>query len=166
MPNYKPKYTSFEKVRLLGPTWFASSSITQAQVHQNYASKAESYIEGKLANKYTVPFTSSNVPPLVESMSTDLTFYYIGRRFFTQTDKDKNPWINTYKNDVDEILKDIMKGNTVLVDVNGGIIDVRTDQQEIWSNVSGYNPTMDHRDETEQRIDPDKIQDETDADVI
>lgn len=165
MPNYKPKYTSFERVRLLGPKWFESSSITQAQVNQNYTLKAESYIEGKLASKYIVPFTSSNIPPLVISMATDLTFYYVGRRFFTQTEKDKNPWINVYKDDVDELLDGIMDGNTVLVDNSGSIIDVRTDQKQIWSNVSQYTPTMDHRDETEQRIDPDKIQDETDADI-
>lgn len=163
MPNYKPRYTSFEDIKILFPK-VSQTSLTAAQANGIFISKAENEIDGRLAVKYSIPFSSGAVPGLIKSMAQDLSFYYIGRRFFTQTVKDKNPWIATYKEDVDELIKSILDGDTVIVDNSGSIIDTRTDQSQIWSNTTEYKPTFDHRDQTLQRIDPDRLEDEQDAD--
>jgi hypothetical protein len=162
MANYKPFYTSFNELKELYPK-IDSLSLSTANIHGIYVSKAEGYIHSKLAKMYTVPFTSSNIPPLVKSISQDLSMYYILRRIYTQNKKDKNPWIDEWKLAID-ILDELASGEMVLVDNSGEVISARTDQTQIWSNVTDYKPTMDHRGPEWQRVDPDRLEDEDDAD--
>lgn len=162
--NYQPVYTSWQELKLLFPL-LSTTSLTSAQVHGTFVAKAEGIINGRLAKKYTVPF--SPAPQQVKSMAQDLSFYYIMRRFFTQhAKKDDNEWLENYKTDVMDELIAINEGAAVIVDNSGSIIDVRTDQQQLWSDVEDYNPTMDNRNEIAQRIDPERIEDEYEDDGL
>lgn len=160
--NYIPVYTSWNDLKVLFPQ-LSTTSLTAAQAHGIFVAKAEGIINGRLAKKYSVPF--SPAPQQIKSMAQDLSFYYIGRRFFTQhAKKDDNDWLVSYRDDTMEELKAIMEGNAVIVDNSGSVIGVRTDQEQIWSDVTDFNPTMDNRDEVNQRIDPDRIEQEFEND--
>jgi phage gp36-like protein len=162
--NYQPVYTSWEELKSLFPR-LDTTSLDAAQVHGTFIAKAEGMINGRLAKKYTVPF--SPAPQQVKSMAQDLSFYYIMRRFYTQhAKKDENSWLENYREGVIEELKAINDGSAVIIDNSGSIIDVRTDQQQLWSDVEDYNPTMDNRNEIAQRIDPERIEDEYEDDGL
>jgi len=163
--NYRPFYTSFEEIKQLYPK-FEIVSLTTANVHGIYVLKAEGEINAKLANRYTVPFSRDNVPPVIKSIAQDLTAWYLLIRVYTQNKKDKNPWPDEWKKNADDLLEKLADGTMSLVDNSGNILGQSTSQMKIWSNTTDYNPAMDHRDSIEQRIDPDRIDDERDDDDL
>jgi len=162
MPNYQPFYTSFQELKVLYPK-IDTLSLSTANVHGIYISKAEAEIHAWLSKKYTVPFTSSNIPPLIKSIAQDLSMYYLLRRIYTQNKKDLNPWVDEWKYARD-MLKSLAEGDLLLTGNSGEVIDARTDQMQIWSNTTNYKPTMDNRAAESQRVNPDRLEDEQDED--
>ena len=162
MANYQPLYTSFQELKVLYPK-IDTISLSTANVHGIYVSKAEGLIHSKLAKMYSVPFTSTNIPPIIKSISQDISMYYLLRRIYTQNKKDENPWVDEWKMAID-MLDELASGEMILVDNSGAVISARTDQTQIWSNVTDYKPAMDHRGPEWQRVDPDRLQDENDDD--
>jgi phage gp36-like protein len=163
MFNYQPQYTNFDELVELYPK-ISTVSLTSANIHGIYISKAEGEINAKLAMRYTVPFSSDNVPPIIKSIAQDISMYYLLRRIYTQNKKDKNPWLEEWKAARD-LLDELAKGESILVDNSGIALDTRTDQQQIWSSTSTYKPAMDHREPIFQRIDPDRLDDEWNEDI-
>lgn len=162
MAQYRPFYTSFEELKQLYPK-IDTISLTSANVHEIFISKAEGEINAKLANRYTVPFSRDAVPGVIKSIAQDLSMYFILRRVYTQNKKDKNPWLDEWK-DARDMLDKLAEGTMVLVDNSGTVIGQSISQMKIWSNVTDFNPAMDHRGAEKQRIDPDRLEQEEDDD--
>jgi len=153
-------YTNDRNVRDLYPKIDQVKSITEQQV-VFFIDQVEPIINGKLAPRYSIPF--SPVPPLIESISTEYALIKLLDRFFTQEEPSKSDWRATRKKDLDEILNGLADGSVLLVNSAGEIIAQRSDIGGISSNTSAYKPTFDHRDEIGQVVDKDRLEAEEDA---
>ena len=100
---------------------------------------------------------------MIENLSTEYALIKLLDRFFTQEKPSKSDWRAIRKKDLDATLDGLADGSISLVSSAGEIIAQRTDTGGITSDTSTYKPTFDHRDETGQEVDPDRLQDEEDA---
>ena len=152
-----PVYSDNGKVRDLFPKLDEIKSLSVKQV-DFFIDQAEPIINGKLAVRYTVPF--SPVPPLIESLTTEYALLKLLDRFFTQEKPSKSEWREIRKEDLDETLNGLADGSISLVSSAGEIIAQRTDIGGIASDTKDYTPTFSHRTEEGQEVDPDRLDDE------
>jgi phage gp36-like protein len=118
--------------------------------------KAESEINGKLAIMYSVPI--SPAPQLLRQLSTELAIVYVLEQFFTSEQRSENDWIGLRKKAVLQMLQDIVDGNMALIDESGGVIS--TDVGDITSTTVNYESTFTHLPAEDERVDPDRLDDE------
>jgi len=135
-----------------------SSNITSADIYYHIG-RAETYVNAKVGKVYPLPFTS-NIP-IIQSLAEDMSVYYIARRFFVDQGVAESDWVDGFKENVDEVLTEIVSGNLPLKTDSGDTVALPANM--LYSDTMGYAPTFDHRDETEQRIDPDRLEDEEDT---
>lgn len=122
--------------------------------------QAESEIDGKVAARYTLPF--SETPPLIKTIATEKSLIKVLDRFFTGQTEHENDWRNTRKKECDALLDGIVGGEITLVTSAGIVLGPRADIHNILSSTDIYVPTFDHGSAIRQEVDPDRIQDEED----
>mgnify|MGYP001562870916 CR=1 FL=1 len=124
-----------------------------------FIERADSLIDGYLAQRYTVPFaaTPALTPPLIRTISTDLAMMDIVDRWPNTPD-----WIIRRIERSQEILKMIAEGAMVVVGVDGTLTDVRIDIGVIRTNVddAGYVPTFGVEPSLSETVDPQRAQQE------
>jgi len=138
------------------PQIASKSSITSAEMY-TFAGRAESLMRSKLARRYTLPFSETYEP--LETIATDIALYFLlTRRVFTQERENNSEGPDRFKEGMEQ-LDQIAEGGLSLVDSGGAVVAERTDDIEMWSSTSGYEPTMTEDSQSNQLIDPDKIDD-------
>ena len=153
-----PSYTSVNRIYQQLPAIGSMTTLSSAQV-LTFVEDAENEINARLAPLYTVPVTGSGVPPILETLATNMAQYRIlSRRVMTQEKLKESGWVDRFKED-SELLQKIADGGISLVDSSGTIIAGRTDQREVWSNTKDYLPTFTELGDLDQVQDPDKIDD-------
>lgn len=149
---------SWTTVSLMLMTLPAVNSRTSADsaTIANFAGRAEATMRAKWADKYTFPLAPS---PYVETLATDYACYLLlTRRIFTTERQNDSPWVDRFKEALDDIDK-VASGEISLVD-SAGVIIARSDSTERpWSNTMGYLPTTTEDDVRSQVTDPNKIED-------
>lgn len=131
------------------------TDITSAQIALA-AWRGEADIHAKLAAQFTLPFTYAI--PTITQIAIDLGIYYSLRHKYTGDTQEENPWIDRYK-DANELLDLIAKGDGKLISSSGDMVPKRSGFNESWSNTMNYIQTKTELDPSEERIDPDKIDD-------
>ena len=53
-----------------------TTTAVESSVVSQFIEDAESLVNGKLAKQYSVPFTSTGIPPLIKRISRDIAAYY------------------------------------------------------------------------------------------
>jgi phage gp36-like protein len=154
-----PDYTTVTKVTDLFPK-ISDTGISSASI-AFYIDQAEAEINGKIAGRYTLPF--SLTPPLIETIATELSVIKILDRFFTSEARSKNDWRDTRKEDLNKLLDGIVEGKVTLVNSAKEIINQRSDIQDIYSDTKDYTPTFNHLHYSLEEIDEDRLDDEEDA---
>lgn len=147
-------YTTVAKVRSNIPGF---DHLTDAVITEKIT-MADNIINGKIASRYELPF--STTPPLLETISTDLASYFILRREYTQDSQNKNNWTSEYKLLL-QLLDDINLGKIVLTDSTGG--EIIPTSYEITSDTKDYIPIFDVDDVEESIIDSDRLTDISDS---
>lgn len=150
------KYTDATKLRKLYKD-IDTTGVVDNDI-EFFIRQKENIIDLKLSQRYTLPFSST--PPIIETIASECSFIGILDRYFTAETKSKNDWRTIRATDCNSLLGAISDGNMTLVDSGGNIIEQRADIGGIQSNTSGYEPTFNNLDETRQRVDPDKLDDE------
>jgi phage gp36-like protein len=153
-----PDYTTVTKVTDLFPK-ISDTNISSASI-AFYIDQAEAEINGKIAVRYTLPF--SLTPPLVETIATELSVIKILDRFFTSEAKSKNDWRDIRKKDLNGLLGGIAEGKITLINSANEIIGQRTDIQDIYSDTKDYTPTFSHLHYSLQEVDEDRLDSEED----
>lgn len=120
-----------------------------------FISRADNMINGKLAERYTVPF--SGTPPIINDVSKNLSMFYILQRHYTQQIPNQSDWVTSWKNEAFETLDGLADGSISLTNSSGAIIEQRTDRQQLLSTTKNWKPVFDMRDEVCQHIDPDRL---------
>ena len=99
---------------------------------------------------------ASPLPDIIKSLAEDIASYFVMRGLYAGNTPSINDWIDRYK-EAKETLKSIASGTT---QIEGVSVEVN----EIQSTTKGYKPTFDERDETNWKVDSDKLDDLDDAD--
>lgn len=139
--------------------WTATLSIIDGNI-----SRADNLINAKLAQRYDVSSFATSVPPLVKSLSEDISTYYTLRAEFSGDNKNVNEWAEKFKDSID-ILNEIRDGTIDLVDSSGNVVDERSTSVEsmISSNTKDYAPTFGEDGDLNQSVDSTKLDDLEDA---
>lgn len=116
--------------------------------------KAQAVIDSKIGNKYTVPFTTGNVPPVIEVFAGDIAAYYIMRTMYTQDSQNKTAWVEDFKIAI-SALNAIRDGKQVVLDSSGN--ELARAEEEVTSNNMNFHSTFDVDDPLNQSQDDDKL---------
>lgn len=149
-------YTSVDTILQTLPMVGSVSNISSAAIYAA-ADRAESIINAKLSNLYTVPVSGS--PPILTTVATDFAIYrLLSRRFVTQDKPNKSALPDAYKEAMD-LLDQLAAGEISLLDSSGSAISANAAAGVPWSNTMTYEPTMNELDPAQQQIDPGKVDD-------
>jgi len=122
---------------------------------------AERVINNALISRYAVPFSSDNVPPLINQLTKELASYYILRTIYTRDNVEKSEWVQEYKTNVDKQLQDLVTRKINLIDANGDLVG--ESEASVESNTEDYTPTFDVDEPENWKQDEDKLDDISDA---
>jgi phage gp36-like protein len=123
-----------------------SDSLSDAKV-ETHIERAESLINSYLGSKYTTPFLTGNIPPLVKTVCIDIAAYYCLYVIYSRDSQNINDWVLDYYNrhiDKDNqqgTLNLLRNGDLVLLDINGN--ELPRTSEPIESNNEDYHPTFD-----------------------
>lgn len=155
-------YSTSTTITLLLPglpqtTSSAGHSTTIAVIEQHIA-RADNVINGKIAIRYNIASFSSSVPPMLKTISEDLTSFYSYRSFFSSDNQNFNEWTDKFKSSM-ELLDDLRSGDLDLVDDSGNIIGEKetADVDKIESTTQDYQPFFDEDEPISWAVDDDKL---------
>lgn len=152
-------YTTVSLMLQTLPMLNSLTTLTSAHMY-TYAAQAESIINAKLAQKYTIP--PAYPSPQLETIATWLGIYNVlALRIFTEERMNASVWPDRYKQAM-EWLDQIAAGELLLTTGSGTLIAGRTDTAEFFSTTQQYQPTFHEGPWTLLQTDPDKIEDELD----
>jgi len=120
-----------------------------------FIERADDYIDARLWQLYYVPFTAT--PPIVKTISTNLAAYGVLRALYVQArTTDADAWMNTFKDYAYDLLRDIKRGEILLLDSSGNKI-VRKAGRGISSSTEEYDPTFNEGDPGDWATDSKKL---------
>jgi len=90
-------------------------------------------------------------PAIIKSLAEDIASYFVMRGLYSGKSPSINEWIEKYK-EAKETLEKIAEGT---LQIEGITVDVGA----IQSTTKDYKRTFDERDETDWKIDPNKLED-------
>jgi len=93
----------------------------------------------------------SETPAIIKSLAEDIASYYVMRGLYSGKMPSTNEWIDRYK-EAKETLKEIAEGT---LQIEGITLKVGT----VQSSTKDYKRTFDEMDETNWKVDPDKLED-------
>ena len=120
--------------------------------------KAENIINGKIARRYSVPFSSTAVPPLVITLTEDIATYLSYRSFYSQDNQNKTEIFSELKDTALAILDQLSKSEMDLVDTSGSLLSERSSadySSMVDSNTRSYQPLFDIDDPLDQDFNQD-----------
>lgn len=118
----------------------------------------EAYINSRLANKYTVPFTS--VPMEIKRLTVDFTVIRIAQLYFVGFDLTAMNGLEIIRKQLEETLDRLADGSSMLADATDTLLARLTYPE---STTEDYNPTFNMLDEISQIVDSDRLDVELDA---
>lgn len=157
-------YSTSTTITLLLPglpqTTTATGHSTTIAVIEQHIDRADNLINSMIAQRYDVSGFTSTVPPLLKTISEDITTYLSYRSFFSSDNQNKNEWTDSYK-EAKDLLKQLREGTRDLVDSSGNLIaEVETSAvDKIESTTMDYQPFFDEDDSVDWKVDDDKLDD-------
>ena len=159
MPTTRPfSYSTVSDIYLIASAVGSLTSLQSADVAA-YGGKAQELVNAKIVKQYSLPLTG--IPAPLQTITEDLTCYYIFRSLYTAERFNDSPWPEKYREAL-TMLDQIATGDLALVSSGGSVVAGRTDVVEIWSNTKDYVPTFSELGPYDQVIDSDKLDDEAD----
>lgn len=114
--------------------------------------RAEGLVNGYLASRYSLPF--SVVPPIIRTITEDISCYYFIRSTYVQDGERKNEYQDSFKMAITQ-LEEIRDGKTPLSATDGSLLPQVT-TNKFKSSDTGYAPIFNEDEPTAWNIDPDK----------
>ena len=143
----------------LPQTTTANGYTSSVAIIDAHIVRADSLIDAKCAVRYDVPFSAT--PPIIKTLSEDISAYLSYRSFYTQDNQNKTDYFEELRDRAYEWLDEISKGTMKLVDSTGSLISERasTTSDFIESNTEDYNTFFDFDDCTNWAFDSDMLDD-------
>jgi hypothetical protein len=123
----------------------------------SHITRADTIINSKIARRYSVSDLQVNVPPVLRTLSEDISSYFTFRAMFSQDNKNVNDWTEKF-NEAMTLLDEIRDGNCDLVNTAGSIIPEITSATSMYvdSTTKDYQSYFDEDDPTDWKVDIDK----------
>jgi len=151
-------YCSTTSIYLLLPQ--LPSTITVTNIIDRHIARADGLINSKISKRYSVPIVAT--PPLLASLSEDITVYYTYRSFYTQDNLNRSDYFEELKNEANRILDEIRDGKIDLVDSSGAVIEENSAEATtgiLDSTTKDYQPFFDVDDSLSWTWDTDRLDD-------
>lgn len=155
-------YSTSTTITLLLPglpqTTSAAGHSTTIAIIEQHITRADNIINGMIAQRYNVSGFTTSVPPLLKTISEDITSYFSYRSFFSGDNQNFNEWTDEYKAAM-ESLKKIREGDLDLVNSTGSLLpEVESSSVDrIESTTQDYQPFFDEDGVTDWAVDDDKL---------
>jgi len=135
----------------------ATAAIITAHI-----TRADNLINAKISNRYDVSAFVSNPPPLLISLSEDITTFYTFRSLYSSDNQNFNEWTDKFK-DAITMLTEIHDSEMDLVGSTGSVLPERTETAHIMidSNTKNYTPAFGEDDSLDWSVDSEKLSDLT-----
>jgi len=142
----------------LPQTSTSAGYTSTVEIVDKHILRADNTINGKVSIRYDVSAFSSDVPPLLKTLSEDIASFYSFRSFYGGDNQNINEWIEKYQEALN-FLDEIRDAKIDLVDENGNVIPERdtTASTVISSNTKDYQSTFDEDDVLNWKTDQDKL---------
>ena len=128
-----------------------------------HITRADNIINTRLSKRYTIPFsTGTATPPVIKTISTDLSAYFVMRSLFTKDSQNKTDWVDDLKFMALDTLKKIESGETKLFDINNDEI-AQLEVEDLSSNTQDYAPIFNVDSDLNQAVDSDRLDDISEA---
>lgn len=159
MPVLPATYCDIGEIRESLPTATSVNTLGDQAIRM-FAGDAQALIDTKLSKRYSTPFASGSVPPVIQGIAREITIYRLltRRLWATMSQDEQSVAINAYK-ESEALLDSIAAGETPLQDGSGTLLTESVVHTQIRSSTDDYIPTAGDLDETYQRTDPDKTDD-------
>lgn len=162
-------YATTTSISNLLPNWLKGNTTTSdapgTSVFSTHITRAESLVNAAVSVRYSLPFivgtTTTNVPPLLRTLSEDIACGYALRGSFAQDGASRNEYPESYFAALD-MLKMIQSGQIVLTDTGGSVISTRANAR-IISSSENYTPVFGLDEPTDWQRDSDEIADQESA---
>lgn len=161
-------YTTYTTILInnadLPQTTTQAGYTSTVSIIQNHITRADAFINGKLARRYDIPFDPT--PPLIANISEDITSYYSYRSLYAQDNQNSSTRLAEYQT-VDAtmtafaLLEQLRLGELDLVNTAGALIPENSDTQDdsVESTNEDYTPIFDVDDTLNQCVDCDRLTD-------
>src|SRR3990172_6621047 len=141
-------YASTTSILLILPALANTTTVTN--VITRHIVKSDALIDGKIGRRYTTPI--SPTPPLLGSISEDITAYLTYRSFVMQDNTNRLDYFDELKEQAFSVLDEIRDGKMDLLNSTGGLIEERSTESTsgvLDSSTKDYQSFFDIDDELE-----------------
>jgi phage gp36-like protein len=155
-------YATTTSISDLAPGYLQDDTTSVDQVgaarFSRHIDRAESMVNAAVGRRYALPFivatTTTNVPPLLRTLTEDIATYYALRGSFSQDGKVKNPYLVEYESAI-KLLKEIAAGTMPLTYTDGSEVPANSSNLFL-SSTKDYVPVFGLDDAPDWRRDPDE----------
>lgn len=140
---------------------YSVKGVPEAEINSHWLPEGALVVNEKLGGLYTTPFSSNNET----AKNLSIHFAYLGILVSRTRKQDDSPELKGY---LDQRVSSIVSSGAPMVLTDGTTIfpdKAGSPKYNAWSNTQEYKPTFDMRCAEDQRIDPDRIDDEWIADI-
>lgn len=124
------------------------------QLSSAYIVYSEAFVDGVLANNYTIPFSNNNM--IIRDLTIDYCYWRAARFKFEDATSVKSAFFDT--------VKMIKAGQVQMIDESGSIIPQVKQAIGLFSNTMSYHSSFGVNDPIEWHIDENNITDDRDVD--
>ena len=143
----------------LPQTTTAAGYTATATIITSHVTRSDALIDAKLSRRYSVPFatTSTSTPPVITSISQDITAYYSYRSLFTRDSRQRFEYLDDFYATALKTLDDIALGVIDVVNTAGSVISERNSGNKVYSTTESWMPIFDVDDEMKWKFDSDRL---------
>lgn len=134
-----------------------TSDTTGAAIFSRHIDRAEAVIDGYLAARYAVPFTTTSVPTLVRKWAEDIATYNALRATYAQDGQLRQEYVHAFE-DSQKQLEAARDGLLLLTLTDGSDAPAKTTVRML-STTQGYTPIFGRDDEVNWKRDDDEVSD-------
>jgi hypothetical protein len=159
--SYATATTVISLLPILPQTSTSSGYTATTSLVTSHISRADNIINGKIVKRYDISGfdTTGSVPPILISLSEDITSYFTMRSYFSSDNQNENEWVDKFLL-AKETLDMLREGDMDLFDTAGSLIPEReTDLGDglVVSSTEEYQSFFDEDEPINWKVDDDKL---------
>lgn len=132
----------------------STSDSTGVAILSAQITRAESIVNSYVSARYSLPF--SVVPPIIRTLSEDLTSCFTIRGSYVQDGQRENKYDEAFCKQAYAILEGIKKGEIPLTLTDGSLVSTKTTTR-ILSSTENFAPTFNLDDPDNWEVDSDRL---------